>query len=337
MKHFKLREFFFFLTGAVSVFCFVPGLAMGQCSGEEYTAVFIVDDFFSSSQPQLGLLSVYLVGEETNPTVPEMLESIVGAQPDFISWTDYELRGQEGDFSLFGHDPFDEGASVIVDSRNGRVVFFGTVIWLGQGDIYLPLHSSHTWSFTPEPPASEPSNVGVLPNQSWADYNGDPSVITDSIVDYLQNSDVLRSFSNCGPYDLVSYIYTPNGTTGLDPETASLIVFVSGKCGPPWSEMAASVDTSPDAGILSCNFPNPFNPSTTFLLKIPETTHVNLSIYSLDGKRICELADHSISPGSYFIPWDGMDADGRGVSSGTYFATVKYLEKEETISISLVR
>ncbi|MBT5060428.1 MAG: hypothetical protein HOM68_28045 [Gemmatimonadetes bacterium] len=76
---------------------------------------------------------------------------------------------------------------------------------------------------------------------------------------------------------------------------------------------------------LGENFPNPFNPETTIPFAVPgpglvsEKSRVRLVIYNTAGQRVRLLLDEGMQPGIHQILWDGRDAMGRTVGSGTYF------------------
>jgi hypothetical protein len=73
---------------------------------------------------------------------------------------------------------------------------------------------------------------------------------------------------------------------------------------------------------LSQNYPNPFNRSTKILYDIPDGLmageHVMLAIYSSNGERVRVLVDERRFPGSFTAEWNGLDDQGREVSSGMY-------------------
>ncbi len=71
---------------------------------------------------------------------------------------------------------------------------------------------------------------------------------------------------------------------------------------------------------VSQNHPNPFNPSTTISFAVPENAgQVTLAIFDVSGRMVRTLESGSLSAGSYSRQWNGRDAQGRAVSSGTYF------------------
>ena len=74
----------------------------------------------------------------------------------------------------------------------------------------------------------------------------------------------------------------------------------------------------PIAFTLEQNYPNPFNPTTTILYGIPESQNVRITIFSLLGQEVAELANTVQSPGSYRVVWNGKDRQGKDVPSGIY-------------------
>lgn len=62
------------------------------------------------------------------------------------------------------------------------------------------------------------------------------------------------------------------------------------------------------------NFPNPFNPSTTFRFSVAEKGHVRIAVYSLEGKEVAALVNGVLSAGTYDVRWEP-----RMVPSGVYF------------------
>jgi Peptidase family C25/Propeptide_C25/FlgD Ig-like domain len=74
--------------------------------------------------------------------------------------------------------------------------------------------------------------------------------------------------------------------------------------------------------MLHQNRPNPFSAgatSTQIRFDLGETAKVSLKIYDTAGRLVRTLADHSMTPGSHLVNWDGSDGTGRQVSSGVYY------------------
>jgi len=282
---------------------------------------------------ELTLLDVAPVGPVTNPSIAEMIEAVEAIQP----YNYYQHQAQVGPFHLIFQEPNDFGGSAIVDGRDGRVIFAGTTVWLGDGSITMPVESSHSWSFTPDEPAAEPATVGILPNVFWLAQYTPANEITDAAMNYLRQSDVLRSFSDCGPYDVVSYIYTPGVHPGVDPDLASLIVIVSGLCGSPWSDLASTVPQALSDELSIGVFPNPFNPRTSVTFSINSQQTVKISVYDLSGKRIAVLADGLFQTGTHSLDWGGKDLQGNAVASGSYFVQMATQNGVTTQKMMLIK
>jgi hypothetical protein len=74
---------------------------------------------------------------------------------------------------------------------------------------------------------------------------------------------------------------------------------------------------------LYSNFPNPFNPFTTIRYRLPAFTEVELSIYNNLGQKVVTLVRGKEQRGMHTAQWNGLDANGQMVSSGTYYAVLK--------------
>ena len=88
--------------------------------------------------------------------------------------------------------------------------------------------------------------------------------------------------------------------------------------------MTAAEDTGRIGPVLLGNHPNPFNPQTTIMFSLDQPQRAEVSVYDLTGRLLGVLADRSYDAGSHSVIWNGEDALGRAVPSGTYvvqFAT----------------
>jgi len=95
---------------------------------------------------------------------------------------------------------------------------------------------------------------------------------------------------------------------------------------------------SPAAGALFPSVhPNPFNPTTTIRFGLPAAGQVRLSVYDVTGRLIRTLIDGGLAEGPHEAVWDGRDASGRGVGSGSYFARLLAGGRRETVWMCLVR
>ncbi|MDY0151068.1 MAG: T9SS type A sorting domain-containing protein [Candidatus Cloacimonas sp.] len=75
----------------------------------------------------------------------------------------------------------------------------------------------------------------------------------------------------------------------------------------------------PTVPVISSNYPNPFNPSTTIVFSLPIKAKMKLSIFNLKGQKVRDLVDTEMDSGQHKVVWGGHDKNGRSVSSGIYF------------------
>jgi len=85
------------------------------------------------------------------------------------------------------------------------------------------------------------------------------------------------------------------------------------------------------------NYPNPFNPETQITFSLPETEHINLSVYNLKGQLVKILADEILPAGENNLIWNGKNELGRKVSSGIYLLMLKSRNKTATKKIMLIK
>jgi len=64
--------------------------------------------------------------------------------------------------------------------------------------------------------------------------------------------------------------------------------------------------------------PNPFNPLTEVRFRLPRDGRATLGVFDLQGRLVRTLTDADLPAGEHVARWDGTDAAGRAVSSGSY-------------------
>lgn len=88
-------------------------------------------------------------------------------------------------------------------------------------------------------------------------------------------------------------------------------------CGSTTSVEEAEADLQGFA--LDANYPNPFNPQTTFRYVIPRTLSVRLAVYDVLGGLVRVLVNERKTTGTYLAVWNGTDTANEPVASGVYF------------------
>ena len=98
----------------------------------------------------------------------------------------------------------------------------------------------------------------------------------------------------------------------------------------------ASLDV-PMVSVLHQNFPNPFNPTTTFKYGVAVEGRVSIEVYDVRGRLVTTLLDEVVRPGSYEVIWDGNDSGGRRAASGVYLARFKAVDKTQMQRMTLLK
>lgn len=93
----------------------------------------------------------------------------------------------------------------------------------------------------------------------------------------------------------------------------------------------ASGGAIPEKFSLS-NFPNPFNPSTTIILQIPQRQRVQLKIYDMLGREIATLLDEELSAGIKLVRWNTVNNP-----SGIYIAQARTVRGAHNLKMILLK
>ena len=73
-----------------------------------------------------------------------------------------------------------------------------------------------------------------------------------------------------------------------------------------------------------CNYPNPFNSSTTIRFELPVNGYVTMNIYDLTGRLVRVLARGGETGGMHTVIWDGTNEAGEWVAAGLYFCRLEF-------------
>ncbi len=102
----------------------------------------------------------------------------------------------------------------------------------------------------------------------------------------------------------------------VDPVTVSCRSGVAKEGDDLWNDEEAW--EIPVTTTLLGNYPNPFNPSTTFRYALAEPGLVSLKIYNMLGQLVRTVVDAHQVEGYYEAIWDGRNETGAAVASGIY-------------------
>lgn len=93
----------------------------------------------------------------------------------------------------------------------------------------------------------------------------------------------------------------------------------------------------PEQSQLFTNYPNPFNPQTTIPFNLKQAGWVKLTIYSALGRKIEQLYNGYLEGGSHKFVWNGRNAMGIEVASGTYMCILKTEDITHSLRLHLIR
>lgn len=234
---------------------------------------------------------------------------------------------------------FSEGDSIAVyfTGISGAKLDSVKIFFRGTGKITMSLAKVGT-SFFHGQKLMEPKQLTVLNNTIWNKVNltsSDIDASDDFVVSFVVGSDSLnptiavRGMPDTGEYH--SRTYTDNDGTGqkwwvfhdgVDPPDRKywnylIRAYVS------IGDVTVAIDQTgivsiPEDFSLSANYPNPFNPSTTFDFATPKDGLVKFTVYDLLG-RVIYNEQRNLFAGKYSFTWDGQNNLDQQVVSGVYF------------------
>jgi len=93
-----------------------------------------------------------------------------------------------------------------------------------------------------------------------------------------------------------------------------------------------TLDTNPSSFALFANYPNPFNPETTFNFNLSKSGSASLVIYDMLGNVVETIVDQELPAGEFRTTWD---ATGR--ASGIYLYRLEANGKIATRKMTLMK
>jgi hypothetical protein len=83
---------------------------------------------------------------------------------------------------------------------------------------------------------------------------------------------------------------------------------------------------------LMAAYPNPFNPSTTLSLNMPESGFVSVKVFNLMGKAVATLAEGSMDANTYSFTWNASD-----MPSGMYMVRAEAMGQVSSQKLMLLK
>ena len=129
------------------------------------------------------------------------------------------------------------------------------------------------------------------------------------------------------------YTYSYNGmeeNTSADPHSYEI-----GSCNE--SDLSISENVLPLTFALYDNYPNPFNPITSFRYDLPEDGLVNITVYDMLGNVVNNLVSTYQSSGFKSIQWNATNNQGQSVSAGVYLYSIEAEDFRQTKKMILLK
>jgi len=207
----------------------------------------------------------------------------------------------------------------------------GTATWHVQLQQAFAVDSGHTYllSFTAQ--STENSKLIDIVFQQ----NKDPYTV------YYQVSPTIEALQDYGPFtwecpvtDHEAFIrfnigFTNNTTFWLDNVKVFDVSLTGLKDRKP-----LGTGEVPDRCLVSRNYPNPFNPSTTIQYRLPDRADVTLTVFNLRGQAVATLVRENQTPGEHLTSWNGEGGNGERVPSGVYVYRLQAKAPDRTYTLS---
>lgn len=101
---------------------------------------------------------------------------------------------------------------------------------------------------------------------------------------------------------------------------------------PGWILTGIEDELRPKRFELQQNFPNPFNPVTTFRFAVPRASRVTVKLYDVAGREIRTLVDREYEIGFHTVP-----LSAEGLASGVYFCRMDADSFSQTRKLLLLK
>jgi len=173
---------------------------------------------------------------------------------------------------------------------------------------------------TRDPATGAPSSVlrvnGLAPGAPWTGSLFVPAsgsaqlpvnVALDEFEPFLTDEIVLATDIDG------DHVYTDVGATHVAAGDDSSLAFVGVDPGRPPHPRRLALRAAP----------NPFGAGTVFVLSLARSTHVELDVLDVSGRRVRRVLTGWVEPGERRLAWDGRDDGGAPLPAGVYLGRIR--------------
>ena len=155
----------------------------------------------------------------------------------------------------------------------------------------------------------------------------------DGVIDFqyleIDDVDATKNYATVGiespeKNDGIQYAFNHGLASGAAPLANHRVIRFSTEAPDNYvAPLAIDTGLNPNIFHLSPAFPNPFNPTTNINFNLPENAFVSVVIYDIMGREVNTLLSKWMNSGLHHLQWNGINALGTKVASGTYFVVAK--------------
>ncbi len=245
---------------------------------------------------------MWMTGDEESPLTGPDIEALQGAMEN---GTNVFIFGQTLDEQLSGTDFYSD----YLHAESGiGTPSYGLLPVADAGSLELPWNQILLAGFGGADNYNDPDVINAV-NGSFNAYTYQDGA---SVGGVAYEDDTYKMVYFAFPMEAVS---GTSGTTDRHQIVASVLSWfdvVSVE-----DEMTGSFELPDDFRIESA-YPNPFNPSTTLNITVPQSSKIKLNIYDRLGRLVTSLANETVEAGHHSFNWNAGN-----VSAGIYFAVLE--------------
>ncbi|MBN1425931.1 T9SS type A sorting domain-containing protein [Candidatus Fermentibacteria bacterium] len=164
------------------------------------------------------------------------------------------------------------------------------------------------------------TNPAEITDQSWVAQELDISAMAD-------NQATVYVRWTMGPTD-EGWTYC-----GWNIDDIQILAHAEGEV--PWSGDESL--TTPEVLRIESIRPNPTGGAAAIRYTLPEASHVTVTLYDIQGRRVATMLDEAQGRGVHTIRWDGNDAHARPAGQGVYLLRIEAEATIRTRALVVVR